>query len=395
MRGRYRLLLVCGALASGEFLAAHVPLASGSWPFFLFAAVLAALFGYGLGLPGWLPSVAFLLGIALYFGAAEEKVGRQRMSPWRCERMTGRWQPGRGGDAASRIRLDLSRRLALGLSEGDEALDLARAVILGERDGLSRRMKRTFVESGTLHVFAISGLHVMAVANVLSFLLAVLLVPRRFCGLLSVPLLWGYVTVIGAPPSAVRAALMASFSLTAPLFWRRPSGLRSWCLTFLAVHLANPILVDHVGNALSFVVMLAIVLTGEMSAGLPRWQGTLLVTLAAWAAGLPISAHVFGRVTPGSMLANLVLIGMAQFSVQVGVVGLAASYCSASLAAHLNNLTAFGLRLMAGLSGAVARLPFSNFETGCWGYATCAGWYLALVLCAFLLFRRGVRRRMV
>jgi len=389
---RRSLLLVCGALALGEFIASFVPLASGSWPFFLCVAILAAFFGHGFAVPGWPFAAVSVLGVSLYFGSVAEEIEGNRGRPWMRDHVTSRWQARWTRGTACRIRGDFSRRIAIGLDERDDAVALGRAILLGEKNGMSQRLKELFIESGTMHVFAISGLHVMAVANVLSVILRILFVPRRFVGLFAIPLLWGYVTVIGFPPSAVRASIMATFLLAAPLFWRKSDGVRSWCLTFLFVHLVNPPLVSNVGNALSFVVMLAIVLAGEMTAGLAKWKQDLIVTLVAWAAGLPISAHVFGRITPGSMLANLVLIGAARISIYAGTVGLLSSYVSETLAAHLNNLTALGIRTMIFLADAVARLPFSNFETEAWGFLTCLEWYVALGLSVFLVVRIRNRR---
>jgi len=392
MIDRRSLLLVCGALALGEFVASFVPLASRSWPFFLCVAVLVVFFGYGFAVPGWPPIAVFVLGVALYFGSVVEEVEQNRGRPWMRDHVTSRWQAGQTYGTVYRIRGDFSRRVTIGLDERDDAVALGRAILLGEKDGMSRRMKQLFVESGTMHVFAISGLHVMAFADVLSIILRILFVPRRFIGLFAIPLLWGYVTVIGFPPSAVRAAIMATFFLAASFFWRKPDGLRSWCLTFLFVHLVNPPLVSNVGNALSFIVMLAIVLVGEMTEGLAKWKQDLIVTIVAWVAGLPISAHVFGRITPGSILANLILVGTARIAIYAGTIGLISSCVSETLAAHLNNLTALGIRLMVFLADAVARLPFSNFETEAWSFLTCIEWYVALGLSAFLIARIRNRR---
>jgi len=393
MDGKRSLLLFCGSLALGEFVASLAPLASGSWPFPLAVAALVALFGYGCDLPCWRPLAAFLLGAALYFGSAADEIERNRARPWMRGHVTAMWRQERTDDLAYRIRRDFARRIALGLDENDETVALGRAILLGEKDDMPPRTKRLFVESGTMHVFAISGLHVMAIADLLSVLLAVLFVPRRFCGILAIPLLWGYVAVIGFPPSAVRAAMMASFSLLTPVFWRKPDGVRSWCLTFLVVHLVNPALVSHVGNALSFAVMLAIVLAGRLGEGMARWKRMLLTTFAAWAAGLPISAHVFGRITPGSMVANLVLIETAKLSVGAGMAGVLASYVAEGIAVHLNNLTALGIRAMVMMAEGVSRLPCANFTTDAWGYVTCAQWYLALALGCHLLVRRARRHR--
>lgn len=387
-----KLLFLCGALAAGEYLAACVHNFADAWPVAAGAMVLVALLGYGLSVRGWPFLCAFLTGLSLFLVAstAEEQLFRER--PWMRERRARHSAPSKTVGFAVSVKRDFARRLAIGLEEDQETVSLVRAVLLGERWRISPRMKRLFVDSGTMHVFAISGLHVMSVANVLTVLLATCLFPRRLVGLVVVPLLWGYVYLIGLPPSAVRAALMATFSCFAPVFWKRPNGLRSWSLTFLLVHLACPRLIVDVGNALSFVVMLAIVLTGDYVRDLAKWKQSLAITAAAWAVGVPISAHVFGRVTPGGLLANLVLIMAAKLVVVSGMVGLLSTYLSTTVANHMNNLCALTIQIMVYVADVVSRIPGANLETGKWTISVCIGWYVLLCLIAFGAMQM-VRRR--
>ena len=389
-----RIFLCCGALAAGEFLASFSPGYADAWPVVAISAVLSALFGYGLAVRGWWFVSVFLLGGMLYLLASSAEEQRFREQPWLRGRER-RTRPAceQTGVAAS-VRRDLSRRIALGLERERETVALSRAILLGERSRLPWRTKRLFVESGTMHVFAISGLHVMAVADVLTCLLRLLWLPRPLAGWLAIPLLWGYVLLIGFSPSAVRAAVMATFAGLSSAFWRRPDGPRSWALTFLLVHLLRPQLIVNVGSALSFAVMLAIVWAGEIGRNWSRGRRALVTTIAAWAVGVPISAAVFGRVTPGGLLANLVLIATAKAAVYAGASGLAVSYVSETLARHLNNLCALAIRAMVAVAEAVARLPGANVETGKWTLASCAAWYavLAVVLTAV---SRTVRRHRV
>jgi len=247
-----------------------------------------------------------------------------------------------------------------------------------------------------MHVFAISGLHVMAVASVLSVLARLLFwLPRRWAGAAVLPFLWGYVVVIGCPPSAVRAAAMASVGALAPVFWRRPDGLTAWSVTFLAIHLYDPLMIVNVGSALSFGVMLAILLTGDALRGWGALAKGLMMTLAAWAAGVPIAAHVFGRITPGGLLANLVLIAVAKITVYAGTLGMVMSMVSETAAAHLNALAALCTEGMVLMADAVSRLPGSNFEVATWPIWLCGVWYvgiLALVWlgCRYRRYREGI-----
>ena len=293
------------------------------------------------------------------------------------------------------VRRDLSRRMGIGLDESDHAADLNRAILLGERGRLPKGERSAFVSAGTIHVFAISGLHVMIVAETLAVLLLVAGVPIRALAFVLVPALWLYVAMTGGSPSAVRAAAMASVKYAAPLFWRRGDGLVAWSLTFLAVYGIDPTKVFDVGCALSFAVMLGLVFWGRFTSDFVRGRvaSKLVMALAAWAVGTPIAAHAFGRVTPGGIVANLALIPAAGVSVKASVAGVAASFVSDGLAAHVNAFAALVSDAMSGLSHLVAALPWANFEVEPWPVHVCAEWYAAMALSLWLLRSVLTRRR--
>lgn len=386
------ILHICGALAAGEYAASFVPHLAEAWPFVAMLAVLVALFGFGLRARGWPHIAVFLLGAALFLGASLRTERLYREKPWMRGRRHCEQQRAPKADwFAAEARADLSRRAGLGLEYDREAASLNRAILLGERSCLPRRTKRVFTASGTMHVFAISGLHVMAVAMVLFRLSALLLVPLRFAGLVAIPLLWGYVFLVGSMPSAVRAAMMATICLLAPVFWRRYCLLRAWAVTFLLIHLSRPLLITNVGNVLSFAVMLAIALVVEWG----RRSGTripfILVTVVAWAAGVPIGARVFGQVTPGGILANLVLISAAECTVVSGTIGILVSFASEAGAAHFNNLSALCTRAMVGVAELVSRLPGANFEVPRWTLLQCVEWYALIALIVVLVRLRRSR----
>ena len=296
--------------------------------------------------------------------------------------------PPRGGlvRALEPARAEFARCAALGLERNGEAAVLNRAILLGDRRSLPLKLRRTFVLSGTMHVFAVSGVHVMAVVHVLALLLRLgLFLPRRIAGAAAVPCVWGYVCLVGAPPSAVRAALMATAYYAAPLFWRRPDAEMAWALAFLAVCGSDPSKIGDVGCMLSFAVMLAIILAAECCQGCRGPLPLLWMTFAAWAAGVPLTAHAFGHFTPGGLVANLALVPAAGFAVASGVLGMLAGLVSECAAVHFNNLAALASSAMAGVAGAVSRLPFADFEVRRWPLATCAAWYVAFVLIMFVV----------
>lgn len=389
-----KTLYLCAALGLGEGLAVLLPSAAPAWPAFAVAALVVGLFGYGFAFPGWRYPAMALLGAALFLHASLARETGFRERPWMRTARTWRAED---HEKACRwldpVRRDLSRRVGIGLGHACGIVRLNRAILLGEREEIPRRLKRIFVDSGTIHVFAISGLHVMVVAKTLAVLLSLLFLPQRLAGAAALPLVWGYVLLIGAPPSAVRAALMATCYFAAPLCWRRPDAVRAWAIAFLVMHVFDPLLVENVGSQLSFIVMLAILASGRIGAAVFwGWRLKLWMTFFAWAAGVPVAAVAFARVTPGGVLANLVLIAAAGYSVMTGVLGLLMSFISVSLAGYFNNLSALFTSLMVEVAEGVSRLPLSNFEVPRWGILECSEWYAALAM-MFWLARSVARRR--
>lgn len=295
--------------------------------------------------------------------------------------------PGSFAARLGAVRRNLSRRMGIGLDRAPDVADLNRAILLGERRRISPEDHDAFVSAGTLHIVSISGLHVMIIARLLAVFLSLTGLPYRLQGPCLAPVLWFYVFVTGGSPSAVRAAAMATLQTCAPLAWRRPDGLVAWSLTFLAVHLRDPFLLLDVGCRLSFVVMLGLILWGNLVSRYVRnpIAATLGMTLAAWSVGVPIVAQVFGRVTPGGLLANLALIPAAGYSLGASFVGLVASFASEPLAAHVNNFAALFTSAMVGISHAVASIPGSDVAVVPWSFAASLGWYVAEGLLLWLL----------
>ena len=387
-------LSVCAAFALGEAVASLGPNFAEAWPVCAFAAVLLAVWGTAVGSSccRFLCVVALGIGVYLFSELEQEREFRDR--PWmrQVHAKSRRAEPG-SCPLARRFRRELSRRMGVGLDHAPDIADMNRAILLGERRGINPETRRDFVRSGTVHVFAISGLHVMVIANAFIVMAAFAAVPFRLRALAAAPALWGYVWLIGFPPSAVRAALMASIHFSAPLFWRRPNAAVSWAIAFMILHIRSPRLISDIGCQLSFAVMLAIVLAARRARGLPEIRQRMAVAFSAWAAGVPIVAHAFGSFTPGGLAANLALVPAASVAVVSCVAGLALSWAGDTVLSHANNFAALVTSSMAHISGMVARCPGANFEISRWGIAECALWY-AVFLSVPYVIRRILSKRL-
>jgi competence protein ComEC len=133
------------------------------------------------------------------------------------------------------------------------------AAVLGNRFNLSHATAERFREAGTFHVLVISGLHITFIGGL------VLLLARRFTRkkvlqvVISMSVVWAYVLAVGAESSVVRAALMFTLVVLAPILARPASSLNALggaALTLLALRPSD--LFDP-SFQLTFVSVLAIV----------------------------------------------------------------------------------------------------------------------------------------
>lgn len=310
----------------------------------------------------------------------------------------------------------LARRSAAGLAWCPELAKLNQAILLGRRGGLSRERRQMFADAGTIHVFAISGLHVMVVAMLVHAMLSKLGVASFGCSLLSIPLVWAYTALTGMRPSAVRAALMATFWMSAPVFGRRPNSLASWSSTAMVVYGVSPEMIFDLGCTLSFGVMFGIVawlawarrfrpvFGASPTPGLSptrffgehgvanKFVSHFGVSFAAWSAGVPIAAAAFGRFTPGGLLANLVVVYCADWMVKMGVGGVLAGFVCLPLGALLNNASAAMTWAMTAVSERVASLPFASMDVKPWSVPTCLLWYAGCGVAFFVIGRLRISR---
>ncbi|MFN7141902.1 MAG: ComEC/Rec2 family competence protein, partial [Limisphaerales bacterium] len=152
------------------------------------------------------------------------------------------------------------RALKRGLPEEDEPLFLLYAMTLGWKSALDTETSQPFMRSGTMHVFAISGLHVAMIAAILLLLLRICRVPRSWAGAIVIPLLWFYAMATGWQPSAVRSSIMMSIVIFGWSLQRPVDLLNSLGLAALLILLWEPQQLFQASFQLSFIVVFSIAL---------------------------------------------------------------------------------------------------------------------------------------
>ncbi|MEX1115572.1 MAG: ComEC/Rec2 family competence protein [Akkermansiaceae bacterium] len=235
----------------------------------------------------------------------------------------------------SKIRQSFRAAVTAGLEVDSQQARVIRAIVIGEQPPDSEVLVAAFRNSGTLHAFSVSGLHVAMVGSIGWLILRFLGVPRRWAVLGLLPLIFGYSWITGNSPPAVRSAWMAAVFLGAFVFRRRPDLLNALGAVLLAAMLWDGRLLFQAGVQLSYGVVAAIAIGTAWASRvftwlakpelylpltqMSRWQlfslrlrrniaQSLGVSLAAGIGSTPLTAFHFGLVTPISVFAGIVLV---------------------------------------------------------------------------------------
>jgi competence protein ComEC len=285
---------------------------------------------------------------------------------------------------SQRVRERFEKALQAGLEKEPALAGVLAGMVIGERSEIPSDAYEDFQNTGVFHVFAISGLHVGIVTVVVVIALRLLRVPRRWCGLVAIPLLVLYVFATGARPGAVRALVMAGVWLIGWMLVRPADGLSNLAAAALAILLWQPAQLFDGGFILSFSVVLALLtitprildalkrwiardefVPGELT---PRWRlwlerpamwfvQLLACSLAAWIGLLPLMAVYFHLFTPIGILANVLVVPMLGFIISLGLASAAVYGAWPWLAATFNNANFFLLGVMMHGVEWLARLP--------------------------------------
>ncbi len=308
--------------------------------------------------------------------------------------------------------------LCYGLPETDDALDLLRGMTLGSTAGLTAEDFDPFIRSGTMHIFAISGLHIVLISAMLWQLLRVLRFSRRGCGIITLPLIWFYTAATGWQPSAIRATIMMSVIIGG---WTlaRPSGmLNSLAAAALLILAFDPHQLFGASFQLSFFVVLSLALLmphfqtrignwleydplfpPELATRAQRWTRglarmvllSLAVSVAAWLGALPLTALYFNLLGPVTLLANLVIVPLSNIALAANLASLLGGGWFPFLTETFNNCAWGVMSLIIWLSRQAIALPASHWYVPAPSLPDCALYYA--LLAAACGFYRDEKRR--
>lgn len=193
------------------------------------------------------------------------------------------------------------------------------ALCLGYKSDLDKNIRDNFIQTGTIHLLAVSGLHTGAIYLLLTFILTSTGLARRKTDLFTIPLLWGYACLTGLSPSVIRAATILTFIALGKTWERDYIPVNAIAASAFFTLLVQPHLIGSVSFLMSYSAYTGIVLfypylnrlPGKLSAIPSKLWSLCCLSFSAQLLTLPINAYYFHSLNLSGIFINLLAIPLA------------------------------------------------------------------------------------
>ena len=202
---------------------------------------------------------------------------------------------------------------------------LLKAMILGDKAGLTDEFKDTLNKAGIRHLTAISGMHITILINLLMLVFLGLGLWRKQALWLTMAFILLFVVMTGLQASTIRASIMGLVFLLGQNFGRTGNSLRAVVFVAGLMLAFNPFLLFETGFQLSFLAVLGInylfPIFSNWLRKLPNFfqlKNILAMSLSAQIFTLPILIYSFGRISLVAPFTNILVLPFLPFIIVLG-----------------------------------------------------------------------------
>lgn len=279
--------------------------------------------------------------------------------------------------------LDVSRVIQQTLPEPHAGL-LA-GMLFGTKQALSVELRNALQITGTLHIVALSGMNITILVN-LFFRLFLFLVPRVYASVATVFVIGLFVWFVGPSPSVVRAAIMGSITVLAPLTGRISVALVTWGIASISMLVVRPEWIRDLSYQLSVLASFGMIVFGKHAMSYHMWDvlesetsterynnlyrffmrvrymihTELVTTLSAQVFTVPLIFFTFGRVSLISPLTNLLIGWTIPISTVLGLALCFVGMLSVPLAYPIAWVTWVFLDILISIVMGTSVIPFAS-----------------------------------
>ncbi len=285
----------------------------------------------------------------------------------------------------------------------EDTAPFMKALLAGYKDDYyeNDKLYASMNVAGLAHVVAVSGMHVAFLVGVLQSIMG----KNRRSSLICIALVWLFVIMVGSPLSAVRAGIMISLLMLAPVLGRVNDRATTLSFALAAILAANPFSAGSVALQLSFGAVAGMFLfsqplyeyfsalltpPGPLRRPVNYVMATLSSSLAVTVFTFPLLAAHFGYVTLLAPLMNILCLWAISALFAGGFAICALGLVLPVQAAWLADILSYLVRYIARVVEYFAKMPLTALYME---NSLAAPWLIAsyLLFAAYFILRRYKR----
>jgi competence protein ComEC len=224
-------------------------------------------------------------------------------------------------------------------------------IVIGEKTNIPKDLKRSFQDSGAIHLLVASGSNVGFMAFLVYFICSLMRLKKGLIYFISIVVCGIYVLSAGLDPPLVRAYIMFMFALAGFLVSRESGVFQGLVMSGFAILVYQPSALFDVGFQMSFIATYGII------AGMASWNkfikggvfvkaimGIFAVSLFAQLGLYPLMAVYFHRISLISAFSNIIFVPFSGILMTLGL--MTATFSKIPLIGYLiSQTTLYSLKL--------------------------------------------------
>lgn len=187
-----------------------------------------------------------------------------------------------------------------------------KAMVIGDLDDLDEDFRSAILDNGILHLFAVSGLHIVLFIELIEKVLKFFCLKQERIDLINSLFLILYLVLTNFSPSVLRASLMYYISLLNKKLKLGFSTLDIVSIIFIILILYNPLYYYNLGFNLSFISSTLIVLVGDLCKGYNKYLQVLIVSILVNLVTFPLVININGKINALSPVSNVIFIELVE-----------------------------------------------------------------------------------
>lgn len=258
----------------------------------------------------------------------------------------------------------------------DDVFAVASGIIVGDRSFISPELKEAFVQTGTSHFLAISGLHLSLLAAIVFSLLRLITSSEKAAAIISIIIIVLYIPIPSFTPSVVRAAFVAILIFVTRLIDKKSDTVSSMSLALLVILVFNPAAILSVGLQLSFLATFGIIYSTRVSRRIEAFENrstrlkvvvynivsSVKISTLALVFTTPVLILAFERFTLFAPIFNIILGPLFSIVLISGMIASWASLIFPTFSTYIVWILKIPIELFISIVRALGSFPFVSIQ---------------------------------